>query len=103
VHERALKQRSLFGTAGYRSAAPSLARYASIVKPATTPGRPAIWTRRLLRRGLAAGPVCVTGFLVEGAARDGYRPLRHPVSPLALGPRGWIQAANFAVTEINHR
>lgn len=30
--------------------------------------------------------------------RDGYRPLRHPVSSLALGPRGWIQAANFAMT-----
>jgi len=29
--------------------------------------------------------------------RDGYRPLRHPVSSLALGPRGWIQATNFAV------
>ena len=36
-------------------------------------------------------------FLLEGAVRDGYRPLRHPVSSLALGPRGWIQAGNFAV------
>jgi hypothetical protein len=70
------------------------------VKPATTPGRPAIWTRRLLRCGLAAGPVFVTAFLAEGAARDGYRPLRHPVSSLALGPGGWVQAANFAVTGI---
>jgi Protein of unknown function (DUF998) len=77
-----------------------LARYASIVMPATRPGRPAIWTRRLLRCGLAAGPVFVTAFLAEGAARDGYRPLRHPVSSLALGPRGWIQATNFAVTGI---
>ncbi len=34
-------------------------------------------------------------FLLEGASREGYRPLRHPVSSLALGPRGWIQAANF--------
>jgi hypothetical protein len=76
----------------------SLARYASIVKPGTTSGRSAIWTRRLLRCGLAAGPVFVTAFLVEGAARDGYRPLRHPVSSLALGPGGWVQAANFAVT-----
>jgi hypothetical protein len=77
-----------------------LARYASIVKPATTPGRPAIWTRRLLGCGLAAGPVFVTAFAAEGAARDGYRPLRHPVSSLALGPGGWVQAANFAVTGI---
>jgi hypothetical protein len=46
---------------------------------------------------VAAGPAFVTVFLLEGAVRDGYRPLRHPVSSLALGPRGWIQAGNFAV------
>ena len=68
------------------------------MKPATAPGRAAAWTRGLLRCGLAAGPVFVTAFLVEGAVRDGYRPLRHPVSSLALGSRGWVQAANFAVT-----
>ena len=70
------------------------------MEPATTPGRSAIWTRTLLRCGLAAGPVFVTAFLAEGAARDGYRPLRHPVSSLALGPGGWVQAANFSVTGI---
>ena len=37
-------------------------------------------------------------FLLEGALREDYRPLRHPVSSLALGPRGWIQAGNFAMT-----
>jgi len=77
-----------------------LAGYASIVKPAIVPGRRAIWTRRLLRCGLAAGPAFVTAFAAEGAARDGYQPLRHPVSSLALGPGGWVQAANFAVTGI---
>jgi Protein of unknown function (DUF998) len=41
--------------------------------------------------------VFVAVFLLEGAVRGGYRPLRHPVSSLALGPRGWIQAANFTV------
>lgn len=46
---------------------------------------------------MAAGPVFVGVFLLEGAVRAGYRPLRHPVSSLALGPRGWIQTANFAV------
>ena len=56
------------------------------------------WTRRLLSCGLAAGPVFVTAFLIQGATREGYRPSRHPVSSLALGPRGWVQAANFAVT-----
>jgi len=52
----------------------------------------------LLRCGLAAGPVFVAVFGVEGAVREGYSPLRHPVSSLALGPRGWIQTGNFAVT-----
>jgi uncharacterized protein DUF998 len=92
----ALKQRSLSGRIPVRCTC--LARYASIVKPVTAPGGPAIWTRRLLRCGLAAGPVFVTAFVAEGAARDGYRPLRHPVSSLALGPGGWAQTANFAVT-----
>ncbi len=62
------------------------------------PGRLAGPTRRLLRCGIWAGPVFTATFLAEGAARDGYRPLRHPVSSLALGPRGWVQTANFAVT-----
>ena len=54
--------------------------------------------RTLLRCGLAAGPLFTATFLAEGAVRDGYRPLRLPVSSLALGPRGWIQTANFTVT-----
>ena len=74
-----------------------LVRYASFVSPVSIPGPPQAWTRTLLRGGVAAGPLFVAVFLLEGAVRDGYRPLRHPVSSLALGPRGWIQAANFAV------
>ena len=74
------------------------ARYASLVSSETTRGTAQVWTRRLLHCGVVAGPVFVTLFLAEGAVRDGYRPLRHPVSSLALGPRGWIQTANFAVT-----
>jgi len=69
-----------------------------LVEPAITHGRPARWARGLLYCGLAAGPVFVTTFLAEGATRDGYRPSRHPVSSLALGPHGRVQAANFAVT-----
>lgn len=61
------------------------------------PGTPQAWTRLLLRCGVAAGPVFVAVFLLEGAVRDAYRPLRHPVSSLALGPRGWVQSANFTV------
>jgi hypothetical protein len=72
--------------------------YASLVRTASIPGKPRARARWLLRCGVAAGPVFVAAFLVEGALRDGYRPLRHPVSSLALGSRGWIQAGNFAVT-----
>lgn len=64
---------------------------------ARVPGRPKAWTRRLVRCGVAAGPIFVTAFLLEGAVRDDYHPLRHPVSSLALGPRGWRQVGNFAV------
>jgi Protein of unknown function (DUF998) len=68
------------------------------MEPASAQDGPARWTRGLLSCGLAAGPVFVTAFLIQGATREGYRPSRHPVSSLALGPRGWVQAANFAVT-----
>jgi hypothetical protein len=36
-------------------------------------------------------------FVVEGAQRSDYRPLRQPVSALALGPRRFVQTANFVV------
>src|ERR1700722_8007357 len=63
-------------------------------------GRLAGQTRRLLRCGMWAGPAFTATFLAEGAVRDVSRPLRHPVSSLAHGPRGWIQTANFAVTGV---
>jgi hypothetical protein len=75
-----------------------MARYASLVRTASIPGTPQAWTRGLLRCGVVAGPMFVAIFLLEGAVRDGYHPLRHPVSSLALGARGWIQTGNFAVT-----
>lgn len=47
----------------------------------------------------ALGAAACAGFLVvfsvDGWTRPGYRPRRHPVSALALGPRGWLQTANF--------
>ena len=61
-------------------------------------GKSGTLTRSLLRCGLTAGPVFVAVFLAEGAVREGYRPLRHPVSSLALGSRGWVQTGNFAAT-----
>ncbi|WP_238011175.1 DUF998 domain-containing protein [Dactylosporangium sp. AC04546] len=61
---------------------------------AATPDRP---PSRLLYAGLLAGPLFVGTFLLEGAFRDGYDPMRHPVSSLALGPGGWVQVVNFVV------
>ena len=54
--------------------------------------------RGLLRCGAVAGPLFVSVFLIEGARRPDYKPLRHPVSSLSLGSQGWVQVANFATT-----
>ncbi len=55
-------------------------------------------TKTLLACGIIGGPVFVLAFLVEGATRANYDPLRHPVSSLALGDSGWTQTTNFIVT-----
>jgi hypothetical protein len=75
-------------------------RYASAMSSRSRPGDRGARGRGLLACGVAAGPVFVAVFLAEGAVRDRYRPLRHPVSSLALGPRGWVQTGNFAVTGV---
>ena len=54
-----------------------------------------IKTKTLLACGVMAGPLFVIAFLVEGATRANYDPLRHPVSSLALGDSAWMQTANF--------
>lgn len=53
-------------------------------------------TPRLLCCSTAAGPLFVAVFIVEGARRPDYNPLRHPVSSLAIGSQGWVQTINFA-------
>jgi hypothetical protein len=55
-------------------------------------------TRALLACGAIAGPLFVIVFLLEGATRAEYDPLRHPISSLAMGDLGWTQRANFIVT-----
>ena len=54
-------------------------------------------TKALLACGAIAGPLFVLVFLLEGATRADYDPLRHPVSSLALGDYGWVQSANLVV------
>jgi len=52
----------------------------------------------LLACGAIAGPLFVTAFVVQGATRPDYNPLRHSISTLALGSEfGWIQVLNFVV------
>ncbi len=55
------------------------------------------WTTALLLGGVIAGPVFVTAFLIEGATRAGYDPMRLPVSLLSVGDDGWMQVVNFVV------
>jgi hypothetical protein len=58
----------------------------------------AMGVRALLVCGVIAGPLFVSAFLVQGAIRPDYNPLRHSISTLALGSEvGWIQSLNFLV------
>lgn len=52
----------------------------------------------LLWLGVAGTALFVLTFLIDGATRPGYRPVRHPISALALGDRWWVQTANFVVS-----
>jgi hypothetical protein len=45
--------------------------------------------------GIIAPALFVVVFSIEGWLRPGYNALRTFVSALSLGPRGWIQIANF--------
>lgn len=55
--------------------------------------------RRLLLACGAIGPLLfIAVFLIAGAARANYDPLRHPISSLSLGELGWMQSVNFVVT-----
>jgi hypothetical protein len=47
--------------------------------------------------GIIGPPLFVGIFTIEGWLRPGYEPLKMYVSALSLGPRGWIQIANFVV------
>src|SRR5881227_3806059 len=62
--------------------------------PPPQPRRPRRWP---LTIGALAGPLFVITFLVAGALRAHYDPLRHPVSSLELGDHGWVQHASFVV------
>lgn len=47
------------------------------------------------------GPVLfITVFLIDGATRPYYNPLRHWVSHLSLGERGWLGISNLVVMSL---
>jgi hypothetical protein len=56
-------------------------------------------TKILLLCGIVAGPVFTIAWILLGATRANYDPLRHPISSLAIDEFGWIQSANFFVTD----
>jgi hypothetical protein len=61
-----------------------------------TQDRPWAWSvTALLVCGLIAGPLFVAAFVVEGATRPDYHPLRNSVSSLSLTGLGWTQSLNF--------
>jgi hypothetical protein len=70
--------------------------------PKDTRSRPDRRSRqRLLLGGAAAGlTTFVAAFLVEGATRPGYRPWRHAVSQLSLGPFGWVNTIAILLTAV---
>lgn len=47
-----------------------------------------------------AGPVFTLSWLIAGATRAGYNPLRHPISSLSIGNLGWTQITTFLVVGI---
>lgn len=55
-------------------------------------------TKVLLVCGAIAGPSFTLAWIVEGATRSNYNPLRHPISSLSIGDAGWMQVITFIVT-----
>ena len=55
-------------------------------------------TRKLLWCGAVAGPIYLAAGTLQGLLREGFSFERHPLSVLANGSLGWIQAANFLIS-----
>jgi len=61
---------------------------------------PASVTRSLLGYGMLAGAFYLALGVGQGLIRDGFSFARHPLSVLANGPGGWVQAANLALSAL---
>jgi hypothetical protein len=79
---------------------PGHCRQASVIAVTRCTLRGALLSRRSASRllcGVIGPPLFILAFLVEGATRNGYDPIRLPISLLSLGEAGWTQTANFIV------
>ncbi len=50
-----------------------------------------VTTKVLLVCGAITGPLFTVAWIVEGATRANYNPLRHPISSLSISEFGWTQ------------
>jgi len=55
-------------------------------------------TRILLMCGSIGCVLFIVLFLIQGIIREGYTPLKFPVSSLAIGDAGWVQTLNFLIS-----
>ena len=67
----------------------------SVKEPSKGTGEQPLAMRLLLFCGIIGPLLFIVVFLIEGATRADYNPLRYPVSSLSIGDLGWIQATNF--------
>ncbi|WP_194816114.1 DUF998 domain-containing protein [Nocardia sp. XZ_19_385] len=58
----------------------------------------AVSTRALLTCGAVAGPLFVGSVLIQEATREGFDPVKHPLSMLSLSELGWMQITNFILS-----
>jgi hypothetical protein len=72
----------------------------SVKEPSKGMGEQSLATRLLLSCGVIGPLLFIIVFLLEGATRADYNPLRYPVSSLSIGDLGWIQAANFLLVGV---
>ena len=61
-------------------------------------GKRSLALRILLACGVVGPLLFIVVFLIEGATRTNYNPLRQPVSSLSIGNFGWMQAVNFIIS-----
>jgi len=70
----------------------------SVKEPTKGIGGQPVALRLLLACGAIGSLLFIVVFLIEGATRVNYSPLRQPISSLSIGDFGWTQRTNFIIT-----